>query len=57
MMFIFPILIVVALYFLYNNSKDNHIDNESPEYVLKERFANGEIDETTYLHMKEILKK
>lgn len=56
MMFIFPILIVAVLYLLYNSS-DKFSDKKSPEDTLKERFINGVIDETTYLHMKETLKK
>lgn len=29
----------------------------TPEDILRERFANGEIDEKTYNQMKETLKK
>lgn len=56
MMFIFPILIGVVLYYFYSNNKENLIGNKSPENILKERFINGEIDEATYLQMKETLK-
>ncbi|SHJ83442.1 hypothetical protein SAMN02745751_03489 [Dethiosulfatibacter aminovorans DSM 17477] len=56
MMFIFPILIGVVLYYFYSNNKENLIGNKSPEDILKERFINGEIDEATYLQMKETLK-
>ena len=32
-------------------------NSKSPEDLLKERFVNGEIDEETYLKMKETLKR
>lgn len=30
--------------------------HKSHEEILRERFANGEIDETEYIHLKEMLK-
>ena len=55
------ILIAILLYFVFTRSdafrmpdrkeKDNVMD------ILKERFAKGEIDETTYLEMKKRLEE
>ena len=47
-----------------NESSNNHSgccstnkNKKSPEEILKERFVNGEIDEETYLKMKDTLNK
>ena len=53
------LLIGVVVYFLVinrNNSSYKFTNRRSPEEILKERFVNGEIDEETYLKMKEVLK-
>lgn len=58
MMFVFPVLIGVLLYFMYRSINDRNLNTDkSAEEILKERFVNGEIDEATYTHMKETLKK
>jgi uncharacterized membrane protein len=60
-MIIFWILILVALYFVFKDRIDFHVSEKkesesSAEEKLKIRFVNGEIDEDTYLRMKEVLK-
>lgn len=59
MMIIWFIAIGVLFYYLFS-SKDNgkaiFTGNKSPEEQLKERFVKGEIDEKTYLQMKETIK-
>ena len=47
-------------YFLKNNTSSccsTNKNQKSPEEILKERFVNGEIDEETYLKMKNTLNK
>lgn len=55
------ILIVVIALVLYYESKDTgngpNFHKNDPNEMLKERFVNGEIDEETYLQMKETLKR
>lgn len=59
-MFLFPILLVVLIYFLIGDKHRRVLpdlrQDEAMEQ-LKLRFANGEIDEETYLKMKATLKK
>lgn len=48
------------LVYYLSAGKDNQyfakLNKKSPEDILKERFVNGEIDEKTYLQMKEAIK-
>lgn len=61
MMILFLILIgFVAYYFMKNNTSNcckTHETKKTPEEILNERFVNGEIDEETYLKMKNTLNK
>lgn len=61
MMIILLIGICVFMYFIFFNGQTGKghftkLDKESAEDKLKMRFVNGEIDEKTYLQMKETLK-
>lgn len=57
MMFLFPIAIVLIVYFVMGDKlKQESFVKKSPENILKERFVNGEIDEATYLQMLGVLK-
>lgn len=57
--FIWIILIIVGIYFFYNNnhSVNKFMKKQSADDIIKERFANGEIDEETYMKMKDALRK
>jgi len=58
--FLFGVLAVfLVFYFLRDNrSFGFHGSNQKdPMDLLKERYANGEIDDETYLKMAEVLKK
>jgi uncharacterized membrane protein len=58
MMFIPLIIIGVVLYYIFKGNSGLPIQNGNrTEDILNERFATGEIDEQTYLQMKETLKK
>ncbi len=53
------LLIGVIVYFVIvnkNKTSFNLPGRKSPEDILNERFANGEIDEQTYRKMKEALR-
>ena len=61
-MIFIPILLLVGVvvYFLVVNRNGSNFrfpGRRTPEDILKERFVNGEIDEETYLRMKETLKR
>lgn len=60
-MFILILLVVgVVVYFLVANRNGSNIrfpGRKTPEDILKERFVNGEIDEETYIKMKETLRR
>ena len=47
----------VLIYYFINNGKITLPGKMSTDDILKERFVNGEIDEKTYLQMKETLKR
>jgi len=55
------ILIIIIIAFVYYNNNGNlgnlSIGKKNPDELLRERFVKGEIDESTYLQMKETLKK
>lgn len=51
------IAVGVGIYFLVKNKKIDISGKNEAEETLKKRFINGEIDEETYLKMKETLKK
>ena len=58
-MMIIPIVVIgLVLYYGFKGSGNlpNFTKND-PNEMLKERFVNGEIDEQTYLQMKETLKR
>jgi len=62
MMILLWIIIGFGVYYLLNSSKSNKSDccltpKKKPEELLKERFVKGEIDEETYIKMKETLNK
>ena len=56
MMIIFWLGAGFLIYYLFKNGSFNTPAGKNPEELLKERFVNGEIDEATYLQMKETLK-
>jgi len=58
-MFVFPILLIVLVYFLFNNNQINYrtLQERNPEDILKKRYVNGEIDEDTYLKMSKVIKE
>lgn len=59
MMFIWLLGIGVLVYYVFlNQDKGKALlgGSKSPEDQLKERFVKGEIDEKTYLQMKETIK-
>lgn len=56
MMIIFWLGAAFLIYYLFQNGTFNTPKGKSPEDLLKERFVKGEIDEATYLQMKETLK-
>ncbi len=61
MMLILVIGIGVLIYYMFFNGKTSNggltfSGKESAEEQLKTRFVNGEIDEKTYLQMKETIK-
>jgi putative membrane protein len=57
-MFLFPVLLAILIYYLISHNKMRSPirmqGNQSLE-KLKTRFVNGEIDEETYIKMKETL--
>ena len=61
MMILFLVLIGFGIYYFMKNDTNSccsmNQKKKSPEKILKERFANGEIGEETYLKMKETLNK
>lgn len=61
MMILFLVLIGFGIYYFIKNDTNSYYSmnqkKKSPEEILKERFVNGEIDEETYLKMKETLNK
>jgi len=57
MMIIFIVVIGVVLYYAFEGKGNLDIfDKTDPNEMLKKKFVNGEIDEQTYLQMKETLK-
>lgn len=58
-MMIIPIAVIgLVVYYLFKGSGNlPNLNKNNPNELLKERFVNGEIDEQTYLQMKETLKK
>ncbi len=58
MMIILVVVVGLVLYYGFNgNGKLPSFQKNDPNEMLKERFVNGEIDEQTYLQMKETLKR
>lgn len=57
MMFGGLIIVGLIIYYFYKNNGGSMTLNNEAEEKLKHRFINGEIDEETYLRMKNILKK
>ena len=59
MMIIGLLAIGVLVYYLMGENGDkgfSTLKRSRPEDILKERFANGEIDEVQYLQMKQAIK-
>ncbi len=57
-MFLFPILFAVVIYFLVVDKRTYHrfsSKEDLPLEQLKNRFVKGEIDEETYMKMKQII--
>lgn len=59
MMWLLVIVILVWVYYSTNRNNTNLLSDKrkDPEEILQDRFAKGEIDESTYLQMKETLRK
>ncbi len=73
MMILVLVIVIWVLYYFIRNTNVNNTGNDSgnnhgvccsthknkknPEEILKERFVKGEIDEETYIKMKETLNK
>ena len=57
MLYLLIIIVGVVIYIIYQKDKTIFNRKESSEYLLEKRFINGEIDEETYIKMKETLKK
>lgn len=65
MMILIWIIIGLGIYYFMRNNSFNNDNSccstsknkKTPEEILKERFINGEIDEETYLKMKDTLNK
>lgn len=56
------LLVAVVIGIVYYSSNKNSVeffksDRKNSDELLKEKFVKGEIDESTYLHMEEILNK
>lgn len=51
-----PLLLVLFVWPLLRGARDPNGPSESPERVLKSRYARGEIDRETYLRMLSDLK-
>ena len=57
MIWILLVIVGVVVYFLYRDKKISFPHGRSSEDLLDERFVKGEIDENTYLKMKDVLKR
>ncbi len=57
MLYLLIIIVGVVIYIIYQKDKTIFNRKESSEDLLEKRFINGEIDEETYIKMKETLKK
>ncbi len=58
MMLISVVVIGLVLYYMFRETENApSFYKKDPNEMLKERFVKGEIDEQTYLQMKETLKK
>lgn len=59
MMILLVVLIIAVIYFNTGGKSSQYFNKNSknPEELLKERFVNGEIDEDTYLSMKETIRR
>lgn len=58
MMWLLVIIVIGFVYYSNNNGSSSFgIGKKNSDELLKERFVKGEIDELTYLQMKETLKK
>lgn len=55
------LVIVILIWVYYSTNKNNTLfsseKRKDAEEILEERFVKGEIDESTYLEMKETLRK
>jgi uncharacterized membrane protein len=58
-MMILPILVIgLVLYYVFKGSRNlSNFNNNDPAEILKARYVNGEIDEQTYLEMKETIRR
>lgn len=56
MMMLILIVVIVWLYYHKDTAKMTFAGTRSAEEQLKERFVRGEIDEETYLRMKDMIK-
>lgn len=51
-----PLLLVVILFYIFNNKRDEFLNEESALDILDKKYARGEISEEEYKRKKEHLK-
>lgn len=51
-----PLLLVLVLFYIFNNKKDEFSSGESALDILDKKYVNGEISEEEYKRKKEHLK-
>ncbi|KUO61419.1 MAG: hypothetical protein APF84_08935 [Gracilibacter sp. BRH_c7a] len=60
MMILTFLLLGFGIYYIMTNKDGQNIkfnNHKNPEEILRERYANGEIDDETFRTMKEVLKR
>ncbi|HHX62204.1 MAG TPA: hypothetical protein GX707_16065 [Epulopiscium sp.] len=57
MMILIGVIGLVLYYGFQDTGNGSNVHRNDPNEMLKERFVNGEINEQTYLQMKETLKR
>jgi putative membrane protein len=57
LMMIFPILVIVLIFYFFNKSdRNNSNENLTPMDILKKRYARGEINKQEFEDMKKDLQ-